>query len=249
MNAQTMMICSGKGGTGKSTVAVLVGAELARRGKRVLLIELDSGLRSVDVIAGVYGKTVYDIEDVLCGRCEGEKAVVQSPLYPGLSVISAPYEGGEVRSAPLARLVLAMRGYFDWILFDTAAGMGAPFTAAAQLAEHALLVLTPDPVALRDGRIVADALIAGGHAQDSVRLVVNRIARQNFGPKAPVYDLDECIDTVGVRLIGAIPESTALQLAGAQGTAVPEGCAARTAGAAIAGRLLGERIPLTFTGW
>ena len=102
---------------------------------------------------------------------------------------------------------------------------------------------------LRDGRIVADALIAGGHAQDSVRLVVNRIARQSFGPKAPVYDLDECIDTVGVRLIGAIPESTALQLAGAQGTAVPEGCAARTAGAAIAGRLLGERIPLTFTGW
>ena len=122
---------------------MLLGAELGRRGKRVLLIELDSGLRSVDVIAGVYGKTVYDIEDVLCGRCDGDKAVVQSPLYPGLSVISAPYEGGEVRSAPLARLVLAMRGYFDFILFDTAAGMGAPFTAAAQLAERALLVLTP----------------------------------------------------------------------------------------------------------
>ena len=175
LNAQTIMICSGKGGTGKSTVAVLLGAELGRRGKRVLLIELDSGLRSVDVIAGVYGKTVYDIEDVLCGRCDGDKAVVQSPLYPGLSVISAPYEGGEVRSAPLARLVLAMRGYFDFILFDTAAGMGAPFTAAAQLAEQALLVLTPDPVALRDGRIVADALIAGHHTQKSVRLIVNRV--------------------------------------------------------------------------
>ena len=85
MNAQTIMICSGKGGTGKSTISVLLGAELGRRGKRVLLIELDSGLRSVDVIAGVYGKTVYDIEDVLCGRCDGDKAIVQSPLYPGLS--------------------------------------------------------------------------------------------------------------------------------------------------------------------
>lgn len=249
MNAQTMMICSGKGGTGKSTTAVLMGAELARLGKRVLLIELDSGLRSVDVIAGVYGKTVYDIEDVLCGRCQGEKAIVQSPIYPGLSVISAPYEGGEVRPAPLAALVLAMRGYFDWILFDTAAGMGAPFAAAAQLALHAVLVLTPDPVALRDGRIVADALIAGGHTQDKVRLVVNRVTRQSFGRGAPVFDLDECIDTVGVRLLGVIPESRDLQLAGAQGEALPTGCPAQRAGAAMAARMLGQRVPLTFTGF
>ena len=94
MNAQCIMVCSGKGGTGKSTVSVLLGACLARLGRKTLLVELDSGLRSVDIIAGVYGRTVYDIEDVLCGRCEGAKAVVPSPLYPGLSVISAPYEGG-----------------------------------------------------------------------------------------------------------------------------------------------------------
>ena len=159
MNAQTIMICSGKGGTGKSTVSVLLGAQLGAWSRRVLLIELDSGLRSVDMIAGVYGKTVYDIEDVLCGRCDGSKAIVPSPLYPGLSVISAPYEGGEVRAAPLAGLILAMREYFDYILLDTAAGMGAPFTAANRLADRALVVLTPDPVALRDGRIVADALL------------------------------------------------------------------------------------------
>ena len=67
MPAEILMLCSGKGGTGKSTVSVLTGASLAAQGKRVLLIELDSGLRSVDIIAGVYGKTVYDIEDVLCG--------------------------------------------------------------------------------------------------------------------------------------------------------------------------------------
>ena len=113
MNAQCIMVCSGKGGTGKSTVSVLLGACLARLGRKVLLIELDSGLRSVDIIAGVYGRTVYDIEDVLCGRCEGAKAVVPSPLYPGLSVISAPYEGGAVEAAPLGRLLVAMRPYFD----------------------------------------------------------------------------------------------------------------------------------------
>ena len=116
MSAQCIMICSGKGGTGKSTVSVLLGAGLARLGRKVLLVELDSGLRSVDIIAGVYGRTVYDIEDVLCGRCEPAKAIVPSPLYAGLSVISAPYEGGEVAAVPLGRLLQAVRPdspYFD----------------------------------------------------------------------------------------------------------------------------------------
>jgi septum site-determining protein MinD len=245
VNAQIIMICSGKGGTGKSTVAVLVGAQLAACGKKVLLIELDSGLRSVDIISGVYGRTVYDIEDILCGRCRGEKAIVESPLYPGLSVISAPYEGGEVRREPLTHLVDAMRSYFDYILLDTAAGMGAPFQAGAALCGLALLVLTPDPVALRDGRIVADRLIADGHAQAEVRLIVNRVSAQSFGKKASVFDLDVCIDTVGVQLIGVIPESREIQLAGADSTVLQAECPAAVAGAALARRLLGERVPLT----
>ena len=241
MNAQCIMVCSGKGGTGKSTVSVLLGACLARLGRKTLLVELDSGLRSVDIIAGVYGRTVYDIEDVLCGRCEGAKAVVPSPLYPGLSVISAPYEGGAVEAAPLGRLLTAMRPYFDFILLDTAAGMGAPFTAASTVADKALLVLTPDPVALRDGKIVA-----GGRPQSAVRLVMNRVRRESFGKNAAVADLDECIDTVGVQLLAVIPESRVLQLAGANGTVPPAADPAVVAGQAMAKRLCGQRVPLTF---
>lgn len=245
MNAQCCMICSGKGGTGKSTVSVLLGASLAQLGRKVLLIELDSGLRSVDIIAGVYGRTVYDIEDVLCGRCEGAKAVVPSPLYPGLSVISAPYEGGAVEAAPLGRLLTAMRPYFDFVLLDTAAGMGAPFTAAATVADTALIVLTPDPVALRDGRIVADWLLRGGRPQSAVRLVMNRITRESFGKRAAVFDLDECIDTVGAQLLAVIPESRDLQRAGAQGVVPPPHDPAVIAGQAMARRLCGQRVPLT----
>ena len=243
MNAQCIMVCSGKGGTGKSTVSVLLGACLARLGRKTLLVELDSGLRSVDIIAGVYGRTVYDIEDVLCGRCEGAKAVVPSPLYP---VISAPYEGGAVEAAPLGRLLTAMRPYFDFILLDTAAGMGAPFTAASTVADKALLVLTPDPVALRDGKIVADRLLAGGRPQSAVRLVMNRVRRESFGKNAAVTDLDECIDTVGVQLLAVIPESRVLQLAGANGTVPPAADPAVVAGQAMAKRLCGQRVPLTF---
>ena len=246
MNAQCIMLCSGKGGTGKSTVSVLLGASLARLGHKVLLIELDSGLRSVDIIAGVYGRTVYDIEDVLCGRCEGGKAIVSSPLYTGLSVISAPYEGGEVLAAPLGRLVTAMRPYFDFILLDTAAGMGAPFTAADRIADKALLVLTPDPVALRDGKIVADRLLASAREQSAVRLVMNRVTRESFGKRAAVADLDECIDTVGAQLLAVIPESKPLQLAGSNGSVPPAADPAVIAGQAMAKRLCGQRVPLTY---
>ena len=104
MAAQIIMVASGKGGTGKSTVSVLLGSRLAAAGKKVLLIELDSGLRSVDIIAGAAGRTVYDISDVLCGRCDWRKAIVESPVYKGLSLISAPYERGNVQPQQLAKL-------------------------------------------------------------------------------------------------------------------------------------------------
>ena len=241
LSAKIIMIASGKGGTGKSTVSGLLGGRLAAAHRRVLLIELDSGLRSVDIISGVYGKTVYDIEDVLCGRCSGEKAVVESPLYPGLSVISAPYEGGEVETQALAALCEKMRGYFDYLLIDTAAGIGAPLKAAMACAQQCLLVLPADPVSLRDGRIVSDTLYSAGLTD--VRLVVNRVRADTFRTGV-VRDLDECIDTVSAQLIAVIPESTEIQLAAAQGSALPQGCLAFTAVDRLARRIMGERIAL-----
>lgn len=235
------MVASGKGGTGKSTISVLLGGRLAAAHRRVLLIELDSGLRSVDLISGVYGKTVYDIEDVLSGRCSGEKAVVESPLYPGLSVISAPYEGGEVETDALRALCGKMQGYFDYLLLDTAAGIGAPLRAAMACARQCLLVLPADPVSLRDGRIVSDTVFGAGLTD--IRLIVNRVSPATFRTGA-VRDLDECIDTVCAQLIGVIPESAEIQLAAAQGTALAPGSLAFTAVDRVARRLMGERIAL-----
>ena len=88
-----------------------------------------------------------------------------------------------MEAAPLGRLLVAMRPYFDYVILDTAAGMGAPFTAAAAVADKALLVLTPDAVALRDGKIVADRLLAGTRPQSAVRLVMNRVRRESFREK------------------------------------------------------------------
>lgn len=241
MNAKVLMAASGKGGTGKSTTCVMLGARLAAHKNRVLLVELDSGLRSVDIIAGVSGRTVYDIEDVLAGRCRADRAVVESPLYPGLWVMSAPYSGGHIHTGALKKLVEGLRDHFDFILLDTAAGMGEPLQAAAGVAELALLVLTADPVALRDGRIVNDWLY--GKNRMPSRLVLNRVdpVRQL---KGPVKDLDECIDTVAAQLIAVLPESADVQRAAAAGSMLPGGCEAYFAYDNLACRLMGQDVPL-----
>ncbi len=243
MDAMIIAFVSGKGGTGKSTTTVFVGGALAALGKRVLLIELDSGLRSVDIIAGVSGKTVFDIEDVLSGRSEPDRAVVESPSYPGLSVISAPYSGGEITGKALRVLCTKMRPHFDYILLDTAAGLGAPFEAALEVAHRVVLVLTPDPVALRDGRMVADTVLA---RNPQVRLLLNRVDPPRILHDGVLRDLDEAIDIVGVQLLGVIPESPAVLKAGTSGAPLAKNSRERMVYDAIARRIIGEDVPLVF---
>ncbi|MFV0411701.1 MAG: AAA family ATPase [Oscillospiraceae bacterium] len=241
MDAVIIAFASGKGGTGKSTTAVFTGGALAALGKKVLLIELDSGLRSVDIIAGVSGQTVYDIEDVLSGRCEPAKAVVASPLYSGLSLISAPYSGGDISAEALRKLCNKARGHFDFILIDTAAGLGAPFQAACAVAHRIFLVLTADPVALRDGRIIADEM-DGKVSQ--VRLILNRIDSRLILKEGVLRDLDEAIDIVGAQLIGAIPESKLVAKVAVTGEMLPKHSTENKVYSAIAHRILGKDFPL-----
>lgn len=246
MDAVTIAFVSGKGGTGKSTTTVFVGGALAGLGKKVLLVELDSGLRSVDIIAGVSGETIFDVEDVLSGRCEPEKALVDSPVYKGLSIISAPYSGGSaITAAGLKDLCNQMRPYFDYILIDTAAGIGTPFIAATETSRRVILVLTPDPVALRDGRLIADRLLEQD-ATKLLRLVLNRVNEERLLVDGVLQDLDEAMDIVGVQLIGVVPESADILKTGASGDSLFLGSRERQIYRAIAKRIIGEDVPLVF---
>ena len=244
MDAVIVAFVSGKGGTGKSTTSVFVGGALAALGKKVLLIELDSGLRSVDIIAGVSGQTVFDIQDILSGRCEPDKAVVESPWYKGLSIISAPYQGGEISPDSLKDLCEKLLPYFDYILLDTAAGIGKPFKAATETAHRIFLVLTPDPVALRDGRMVVDNLARTENQQ--LRLIINRVDASRILKEGVLRDLDEAIDTVGIQLLGVVPDSTSIQQAGATGAQLSKLGQEKAVYNAIARRIAGEDIPLVY---
>ncbi len=241
--SKVIMLASGKGGTGKSTMSVLIGTALCYHKKSVLLIELDAGLRSIDIISGVSSETVYDLNDVLTGTCPIENAIVKSTDRKGLDIISAPYSDGVISINGLGQLLDKVIDCYDYIIIDTAAGLGAPFIAAASVSNLALVVVTPDPISVRDGRIVVEELLKLG--LESTRLLINKVLLPRQG-KNPINDLDYCIDEIGAQLIGVVPNSPEIYFCSCEGMPLLTDTVEFEIFHRIAGRLDGVYSPLIF---
>ena len=169
MGAVTV-ITSGKGGVGKSTVCAGLGRVLAERRRRVLLIDGDAGLRSLDRMLALDDQVMFDISDVVSGSCEPIRAIYECGV-PGLYLMPAPYREEKVVSPHLMRqLVPILSRYYDHVLIDCPAGLGAGFESAAAAAQRALVVATPDPLCLRGSDKVRLLLTQAGIS--SQRLVV-----------------------------------------------------------------------------
>lgn len=234
-----LLVTSGKGGTGKTTVSQLLARALCRRGKNVLLLELDSGLRGLDLMLGVCDRVVYDLSDVLCGRCRPVKAITSVDLPHGnLHLIPAPLDRRFVPDREnLLRLLEGLSGCYDFLLLDAGAGLGPGVEIASSACDGALIVTHCDPVAARDAARAADLV-----ADLSPRLVVNRFLRRQLSPELPT--LDALIDRTGVRLISVIPEDPAVETACATAAAPPADSPAAREIDDLARRLLGEPVRL-----
>ena len=206
--AKVIAITSGKGGVGKSTLTVSLGIAAASSGKRVLLIEMDVGLRGMDIMLGL-NNVVYDLGDLLEGRCNISSAIVPSPNIPELYAIVAPVLMGQIVLQDIQLLVEGLRAYFDLIFLDMPAGLGLGIRATCAVSDLALIISTPDPVCIRDGNQVVRELAARGFT--SHRLIINRVNRR-FIRRRVVQNLDEVIDGVGSQLIGVIPEDPEVTL-------------------------------------
>lgn len=238
--ATVMMIASGKGGTGKSTFSAFLSEELAVAGKKTLLIELDAGLRSIDIITGAERQAVYDIGDVLAGRCTIEKAMLQSQHSKNLYIVAAPYRNFDSDFSQLKTVIDSLYQKFDYIIIDTAAGLGDAFYAAAKVAVIGIIVVTADAVSVRDGRLVSDELYDSG--VKNIRLVVNKFSHQTFDYSG-FEDLDEVIDAVCARLLGVIPFSQDIVVSSMRGTTLTPG-RDKQIFSAIAQRIMGKDIQI-----
>ena len=238
-----IVITSGKGGTGKTSLTGGLGSCLAALGKRVLCIDMDIGLRNLDLTLGLTDRVLMDFTDVLQERCTLERAAVAHPDIRGLSLLTAPIF---LPKAPLSQQAMEQmlrqaRERYDYILMDSPAGLGEGFRLACCSADRGIVVSTTDASSLRDAQRTAGVL------RDKVsrlHLVVNRVQPRLLRQLGTT--IDDAMDTTGLPLLGLVPEDQQVMLCANLGRPL---ILYANRGAAIAylditRRLMGERAPL-----
>ncbi len=241
---KAIVFTSGKGGTGKTTAVAAIASCLAATGHTALCIDCDIGLGNLDLSLGIEGAATTSFADVLIGHLRLSDAAYPHPDIPGLwylaAPVSAPAEG--ISPEALGELVNAAKDRYDFVLLDSAAGMGSGFQLASALADMAVLVTTWDPSAVRDGQRAVAALRQSGSCE--VRLLVNRIRPRLL--RDSEYSIDDMVDAVGAQLLGVIPEDGAVPQAVREELALAlyGRTAASRAFLRVARRIAGEDIPL-----
>jgi len=237
----TYLVASGKGGVGKSTLTCALAASLARKEKRVLVVDADAGLRCQDLLLGVSDAVFYDWADVLCGNCTLTDALLDTPC--GAVLLPAPLMAGTYNAEAFAAMIHLLAERFDFVFIDAPAGLGDGLRFLAKAAKCGLVVSGCDAAGMRGACAAADVLREEGVT--SVRLLINGV-KPALIRKGTLPNLDTVIDRTGVRLIGVLPFDESLADSLAVGAYSPEGHALFAAAAnAVALRLTGENVPLT----
>lgn len=240
-----IVVTGGKGGVGKTTATANLGAALALRGNKVLLIDGDTGLRNLDIALGMEGGIVYDLVDVVRGDCDFRKALLRHGGIEGLYLLPASQTGDKasVTVTQMRSLLRQVQPEFDFTLIDCPAGIERGFEAAVAGADEAIIVTSPEMSCLRD----ADRVVALLEKQEltELKLIINRI-RPGLVKKGLMPDIEYVMDYLSVNLLGAVPEDEKVVVA-ANSTELVAADQSSQAGRAyrnMAARLCGETVEL-----
>lgn len=236
--AEIILVSSGKGGSGKSSFTAGVSRALAFNGAKVLAIDCDVGLRSLDLLLGLSDKVVFDWGDILLGRCTAEQAIVEGKTH----LLAAPQKFNDAFTPEaFAVLVKSLKSEYDYIFIDSPAGIDRGFQIAAAGAKKAVVVTTPDSVCVRSCGRAFDELYAMGIKD--VRLIINMFEVKPVCKKR-LLNIDQCIDETGVQLLGVVPRDPDLGYCSVTGVSPSEFSPSTLAFSRIAKRITGKRVPL-----
>ena len=245
-SARTILICSGKGGVGKTTLTANLGIALARLGHTVAVLDADFGLRNLDLLLGLENRIVYTAQEVLAESCRLEQALVRHKQEPNLSLRPAgnPRMLEWLTPEDMQKIVGQLAERFDYVLIDAPAGVEQGFRNAAAAAREAIVVTNPEVSAVRD----ADRVIGLLHSMDiaPVQLILNRVRPQMMADQE-MLSVDEISDMLALPLLGLVLEDQKVIVSTNRGEPLTLGDSSTPAARGyrnIARRLAGESVPL-----
>ena len=244
MPAKVITITSGKGGVGKTTATANIAAALAALGHKVVCIDADIGLRNLDVVLGLENRIVYDLVDVVEGRCRLRQAMIRDKRLPELFLIPAAQtrDKSAVTPSDMVRLCDEIRPEFDWILLDSPAGIERGFRNAIAPADIAIVITNPEVSAVRD----ADRIIGLIEAEEKgpARLIINRV-KPEMVKRGDMLATNDVLELLAIDLIGIVPDDENVVTFTNRGTPIVLDGKSRAGQAFrnIARRLQGDEVP------
>jgi len=244
MGAQVLTITSGKGGVGKTTAVANLAVALAADGARVACIDGDIGLRNLDVVMGLENRIVYDVVDVIEGRCRLRQAMIRDKRLPELYLIPAAQtrDKSAVTPSDMIRLCNELRAEVDWVIIDSPAGIERGFKNSIAAADRVLVLTNPEVSAVRDADRVIGILEA--EEKGTPALIINRL-NPVMVKQHDMLSADDVLDLLAIKLIGIVPEDEGVIVGSNRGNPVALEPKSRAGQAFrnIAKRLKGENVP------
>ena len=249
--AEIITITSGKGGVGKSTTTANVATALAMEGKKVIAIDFDIGLRNLDMILGLENRIVYDVVDVMEGKCNLAQAIIKDKRTTNLHFLPASQTKDKtiLNKEKVEKLLNELKKDFDYILIDSPAGIESGFEHSIFLADRALIVTTPEISAVRDadrviGIIDAKSKKAKEGEEVQKHIIINRI-KPELVEKGEMLSTEDVLHILALPLIGIIPEDEEIVKSTNLGepVALKKDSLVGEAYRRIAKRILGEDVP------
>ncbi len=235
---RAIVVTSGKGGVGKTTMTANIGTALALAGANVALVDADVGLRNLDIVLGLEARVRSHVLDVLEGRVTLDDALVSDKRVPKLRLLAAAQtrEKDEVDTAAMHSMIDNLRERFDYVLIDCPAGIEKGFTNAIVGADEAIIVCTPEVAAVRD----ADRVVGLLGNRTSIKLIVNRL-RPELVRRGKMLSVDDVNAILRLPLLGVIADEPGVIISTNKGEPIVLDAASSTGAAyrAIAGRIAG----------
>lgn len=238
------VITSGKGGVGKTTTTANLGTALAIMGKKVIIVDADTGLRNLDVVMGLENRIVYDLVDVVDGLCRLKQAIIKDKRFEGLYLLPTAQTKDKTSVKPdqMVRICRELKEEYEYVLIDCPAGIERGFDNAVAGADSAIVVTMPEVSAVRDADRIIGKLESKGMTDH--QLIINRL-KVDMARRGDMLNIDDMLDILSIKLLGVIPDDEKIIISTNRGEPIvtDEMSPAGTAYRNIALRITGKEVP------